>query len=214
MNRLDIDQVAALAPGTAVLDKGRARVHEILTAAVDILAYEGYSAFTMRAIAARCGITLRNLQYYFKTKADLFRAVVELRLAEDLASARAVIERADLSAEERFLAFVDLSIEENTSALVRGFQFELWARANRDPFAASCRDRMTKAYCEFIYQLIRPLSRGDSPAALREKAAILLATLQGVALVVGRDTDVGVQATRIRRRLRTEALQFAKDRKT
>ncbi len=206
--KIDVSTITALAPGTAIHGKGKRRVHEILNAATNALAFEGYSNFTMRSIALKAGISLKNLQYYFPTKDSLFQAVVEQRLEEDLESARRVVQRRDLSPQERFLRFVDLSLEENTTPFIRGFQFELWALASRDPFAASCRDRMTSAYCEFIYELIRQLAPQHSPAELRKKSALLLAMLQGVALTTGEGIALKFKVGSIKRSLRNEALKF------
>jgi AcrR family transcriptional regulator len=87
-SKVDVSEIAALAPGTAVHSKGRKRVQEIITTATPVLAFEGYSAFTMRNIAAKLGISLRNLQYYFQTKSDLFQAVVEQMIRSELDSGR------------------------------------------------------------------------------------------------------------------------------
>ena len=37
----------------------------------------GYGGFTMRRIAARAGITIGNLNYYYRTKEDLLQDLLE-----------------------------------------------------------------------------------------------------------------------------------------
>ena len=69
---LNVSTIAAFAPGTAVHAKGKQRVNDIVHTATRVLAFEGYSNFTMRGIAAKAGIALKNLQYYFPTKDSLF----------------------------------------------------------------------------------------------------------------------------------------------
>lgn len=208
MNRKKPSKIAALTPGTAVHEKGKQRVQEILKIATEVLAFEGYSEFTMRKIASRCGITLHNLQYYFKTKSQLFTAVVEQMQQAELDSGRMVVERADMSPEERFRAFVDYSIRDNQQPLIRGFQFELWARATRDPFAAKCRDRMTQVYCDFILKLVQPLAPNRPLQEQRKKAAMILALLQGFPLIVGEDVDIRFPVGNLEKRLSEELLQF------
>lgn len=205
---MNTPQIRDLAPGTAVHGKGKKKVEEILKVATDILAYEGYSNFTMRRIANRAGITLRNVQYYFNTKENLFQAVIEQRLKRDIETATKFIENDKLSAEERFMAFVDLSLEENTTPFIRNLQFELWALANHDSFAARCRDHMTTVYSNFIYELIKPLTQGQSEKTQREKAVILLSMLQGFPLVEGSDINIEFAIGNLRKLFREEALIF------
>lgn len=202
--------IAALTPGTAVHAKGKQRVLEILRIATEVLAFEGYSAFTMRRIAARCGITLHNLQYYFKTKDQLFTAVVEQMQKAELESGRLAVGRPDLSAEDRFKAFIDYSIRDNQEPLIRGFQFELWALATRDPFAARCRDRMTKVYCDFILKLVKPLAPDLPLQEQRKKAAMILALLQGFPLIVGEGVDIQFPTGNLEKRLSEELLDFVR----
>lgn len=204
--KLDVSAIAVLAPGTAVHAKGRQRVREIIATATAVLAFEGYSAFTMRNVATKLGISLRNLQYYFQTKSDLFRAVVEQMLNSELQSGRVATERADLSPIERFREFIDYSLRDNQDPLIRGFQFELWALATRDPFAAKCRDLMTKTYCDFILKLVQPLTPDLTPAQQRKKAAMILALLQGAPLIVGRGVHASFAAGDLQRSLRDELL--------
>ncbi|HEY8350947.1 MAG TPA: TetR/AcrR family transcriptional regulator [Sphingomonadales bacterium] len=199
-----------LAPGTAVHEKGKRRVQEILQVATEVLAYEGYSNFTMRGIADRLGIKLRNVQYYFKTKENLFQAVIDQRLKRDIETAQQVVNREGLTDEERFLAFVDLSLEENTTPFFRGLQFELWALANHDAFAAQCRDRMTMAYSNFIYELIKPLTAGQSDKVRKEKSVILLAMLQGFPLIEGSDVNIEFNLGNVRELFRDQAIRFVK----
>ena len=208
--KVDVSEIAALAPGTAVHSKGRKRVQEIITTATRVLAFEGYSAFTMRNIAAKMGISLRNLQYYFQTKSDLFQAVVEQMLRSELASGRMAVDHARLSPMDRFKKFIDYSIRDNQDPLIRGFQFELWALATRDRFAAKCRDRMTGMYCEFILKLVQPLTPDLPLAQQRQKAAVILALLQGVPLILGKGVNINFSTGNLQGRLREEILQIVR----
>ncbi|MCC6945718.1 MAG: TetR/AcrR family transcriptional regulator [Thermomicrobiales bacterium] len=202
----DVSAIAALAPGTAVHAKGKQRVRDIIFVATSVLAFDGYSAFTMRTVAARLGVSLRNVQYYFPTKNDLFRAVVEEMLRKEIRTALRVVQRAELSDVERFKEFVDYSLRDNQDTLVRGFQFELWALATRDQFAARCRDRMTKAYCQFILRLVKPLTPRLTVPEQRKKAAMILALLQGLPLILGKGVRLDFPLGDLQHTLRDEVL--------
>jgi AcrR family transcriptional regulator len=205
-SELDVSDIAALSPGTAIHAKGKQRVQEILRVATEVLAFEGYSSFTMRYIAGRLEMSLANLQYYFQTKESLFQAVIERMLNQELATARDAVERPGLSHEERFRMFLEYSIKDNETPLIRGFQFELWALATRDPFAAECRDKMTSAYCDFIFKLVAPLTPELSEAEQRTKAALILALLQGLPLIIGDGVNIGSQLVDLEREIFDEAM--------
>lgn len=56
--------------------KGERRRDEILAAARGLLVVDGYDHFILREVAARVGVTLGNLQYYYATRDDLLEAVI------------------------------------------------------------------------------------------------------------------------------------------
>ena len=51
-------------PGTATQQKGLSRLLSILDAARDVFQEEGYSALTMRKVAARANISIGDVQMY------------------------------------------------------------------------------------------------------------------------------------------------------
>jgi len=52
------------------------RKEKILQTAIEIIADEGYSSLTMRALARASGLKLGALQYHFRTWEDMVRALV------------------------------------------------------------------------------------------------------------------------------------------
>lgn len=87
--------------GTAVIEKGRQSVDEILDAATALLAEEGYAELSTRKVAARAGMRPGNLQYYFPAKRDMVRALLDRYLARSLERLAGRIEREELSPEGR-----------------------------------------------------------------------------------------------------------------
>ena len=206
----DVSEISALSPGTAIHSKGKQRVQEILNVATEVLAFDGYSAFTMRYIASKLNISLRNLQYYFQTKNSLFQAVVERMINLELKSAQTAIGQSGLTPEERFNSFINYSIRDNETPLIRGFQFELWAMATRHEFAELCRDKTTSAYCDFIFTLVEPLTPNLSTKERKEKSAIILAMLQGIPLIHGKGVNKDLKMKDIEKRVKKEALAILK----
>ncbi|MFT5133515.1 MAG: AcrR family transcriptional regulator [Gammaproteobacteria bacterium] len=205
-SKLKVADITTLVPSTAVYSKGKKRVQEILEVATEVLAFEGYSAFTMRNIASKSGMTHRNLQYYFKTKSSLFQAVVERMIDLELKSAHAALDQPKLSPEEKFSVFIDCSIRDNEVPLIRGFHFELWAMATRDDFAAECRDKTTIVYCDFISTLIEPLTPGLNDYDRHSKAAIILSMLQGLPLIRSAYRSKKLKVKKIEEKIKQEAI--------
>ncbi|NUR90244.1 MAG: TetR family transcriptional regulator [Nonomuraea sp.] len=59
--------------------KGEAKRAEILTAALEIFATEGYRGTSLRKVAAQCGLSLPGIMHYFASKEDLLTQVLRMR---------------------------------------------------------------------------------------------------------------------------------------
>lgn len=60
-------------------EKGEAKRAEILQAALEIFAAEGYRGTSLRKVAAKCNLSLPGLMHYFDSKEDLLTRVLEAR---------------------------------------------------------------------------------------------------------------------------------------
>ncbi|KAB2374167.1 TetR/AcrR family transcriptional regulator [Actinomadura montaniterrae] len=60
-------------------EKGQAKRKEILLAALEVFAAEGYRGTSLRKVADRCGLSLPGLMHYFESKEDLLTQVVRMR---------------------------------------------------------------------------------------------------------------------------------------
>ncbi|OAH09481.1 TetR/AcrR family transcriptional regulator [Streptomyces jeddahensis] len=67
-------------------EKGEAKRKEILHAALEIFAAEGYRGTSLRKVAAKCNLSLPGLMHYFDSKEDLLTQV--LRMRDETARAR------------------------------------------------------------------------------------------------------------------------------
>ena len=74
--------------------KGLQQREEILAVARKRLVEEGYNHFVLREIAAQCGMTIGNLQYYFRTRELLLEAVTRAALFDDLKTLDAISQSA------------------------------------------------------------------------------------------------------------------------
>lgn len=70
--------------------KGDQRRAEILAVARRLLVEDGYDRFVLREIAARVGVMLGNLQYYYATRDDLLEALIRAEFAANQTEVAAI----------------------------------------------------------------------------------------------------------------------------
>src|SRR6201992_2048215 len=93
----------------------------IVLAARELLMTEGYAQFSMRNVAARAGLHLANVQYYYKTREDLVEALVAdtgERYRSSYAELRA---KGPTEREARFEAIVEFTLKEIATSETRRY---------------------------------------------------------------------------------------------
>ena len=167
--------------------KGARTRTAILDAAEQIMSEGGYAAVTSRSVASRVGVNAGLIHYYFPTIDDLFVALIDRgadvntqRLARALASSKPLEALWKLNSDRRGVSVLD----------------ELMAATHHRP---ALREQVT-AQAERL--------RGVELAALAEllpqygidverfPPALVAATLQGVALLLARQGNLGVSTGR------------------
>lgn len=76
------------------------RPEEITAAALQAFAEKGYAATRVDDVAKRAGVSKGLLYLYFKTKEDLFKAVIRSFVVPRIDALRAIIDSSELSSEE------------------------------------------------------------------------------------------------------------------
>lgn len=105
----------------------------IIENALDILKTGGDNALTMRQVATKSGISLSNVQYYYKTKNELLKAMVDNYFSEcSLFFAKHVSNDNQTSKQkiEQLIRF-GLDEEENLIEMCHMFR-EFWAISSRN----------------------------------------------------------------------------------
>lgn len=157
---------------------------ERLVAAADRLIHmRGYERSSIADIAAEAGVPAGNVYYYFKTKDDIARAVVEARMAK----AARWLEQLDKSEDplDPLLDFIDL-YEEHRKELSRSGSpvASLCLEANHigGSLADSARDGLG-LYLSWLETRFRKLGQSDKQA--HNSAAHVLGALEGATLLAG-----------------------------
>ena len=96
-------------PKTIKTAKGEQTREAILNSALDLLAENGYERTTMRAIAARAGVSLGNAYHYFGSKEHLIQAFYQRTHEEHLAAVTPVLAKGQ-SLKSRLLKVMRLKI--------------------------------------------------------------------------------------------------------
>lgn len=169
-------------------EKGYERARDILEAARTIFATEGYAGLSMRTLAGRVGINLSTLQHYYRSKEGLLEAMLSytLTLYQTGVDTR-LAALAGRSRLEQFEAVMDYFLEDIRDPVSNGLLFELWALANRDPFASKILENMQLRSRKLVRNLIRGLTPEISAARCELRAALIIAQIQGLTLYLARN---------------------------
>ncbi len=177
---------AAAIPGKRY-EAGKLRVAAILEAAKHILVDGGYSQLTLRRVSLKAGIPLRHLQYYFRTKNALLKALCENICADYIARCNALASREHASPRERFRACVDFLIDDNRDPFSNTLFFELWALACHDEYANRQLDQLYRHYRAYIGGLIVRMRPKASAHVVESRALQIVALIEGLTLFIGRN---------------------------
>ena len=128
--------LAAPAKRPGIYARGSDTVDQILAAALRVLIDEGSSAFTLRRVAAECGMKVGNLSYHFPKK----ELLIQLLLDELLISYEGLLDRTvrqpGMSSEDRLVTTIVICLDDILTKRTTHLFTELWALANHDPFVA------------------------------------------------------------------------------
>ena len=142
----ELQRITGLRRGTAIHDKGQERVNEILEAAANLYALEGYAKFSVRQVAALVGIGIRNVQYYFPTKRVLLLATIQYGFRVFDEEVDDFMQNSGHSPRDRYLAFVDYLLESIRQPRVRGFLLQTWSVAAGNKEVASIMEKAYESY--------------------------------------------------------------------
>lgn len=161
------DLVSIARPGT--YSRGTETVDAILKAALGVLIDEGAAAFTIRRIAAACGMKVGNVSYHFPRKEMLVQVLLDELLAsyEKLLETR--VRKPDLSTEERLRLLIVMCLEDIAGKRTTRLFTELWALANHDDFIA---DRV-RGFYQRVHDFIGEYVVALNPALTAEEVRIV-----------------------------------------
>ncbi|KUR75141.1 TetR/AcrR family transcriptional regulator [Novosphingobium sp. FSW06-99] len=164
-------------PGTYL--RGTATVDAILKAALRVLINEGAGAFTIRRIAAECGMKVGNVSYHFPRKELLIQVLLDDLLESYDKMLESRVRQPELNAEQRLRLLIVLCLEDISGIRTTRLFTELWALANHNAFVA---DRVRVFYQkvhDFIGEYVAELNPALAPDEVRTVALFISAAMEG-----------------------------------
>ncbi len=182
----------------------------IVLTARELLMTEGYAQFSMRNVAARAGLHLANVQYYYKTREDLVKALLDdtgerYRNSYEELRAKAPTDRA-----ARFKAVVEFNLKDIATAETRRYFIQLWALLTE--IDGRVGHLMNDLYAIDIQQLsdcIAELVPDTDAAEVRRRASVLAAMIEGMVVVRGAHSRNPAELKKLMARARGMAMQIA-----
>jgi len=194
----------------AVRRAGNDTAVRIVLAARELLMNEGYAQFSMRTVATRAGLHLANVQYYYRTREDLVRALLEDTGARYRASYDELLSQAPADRLARFKAIIEFNLKDIATSATRRYFIQLWALLTEIDGRAG--HLMNDLYAIDIQQLsecIAELVPNTEPAEVRRRASVLAAMIEGLVVVRGAHSRNPAELKRLMSRAHAVAMQIA-----
>lgn len=167
--------------------RGRAGHEQILRAALHLLVEHGYRSMSMRRVAAACDMKLGNLTYYFATKEDLVRELLDAIISSYVLEFDAIVHEVGKSPEDRLIEVCVLIMEDIcTKKTTRVFP-ELWALSNHDPFVL---DRVQELYARAraaLNEIIAEINPALPDDERQMVALFISASMEGLTVFAGHE---------------------------
>jgi len=160
--------------------RGEATRNRILDTARRVLEEEGLERFILREIAKRSEMGLGNLQYYFPTRDDLLAAVIRAEFERNLARIRS-LDEATMDLARHLERFSQLLIREYTGPGGKTWAVLSLLRLHNARFRRLSEEIYHEHY-DTLVDAMRAFGVAESTDALREKARLITAVLDGAAL--------------------------------
>jgi AcrR family transcriptional regulator len=160
--------------------KREAKINEIIAAAANVLASEGYGNFTLARIAKEVGILTSGLQHYFPTHEDLLSSTINALFSAYYDRWSEMSQPSDKPAIERLCEIFEDVFEEACDPRVCRFSFEMFALAEH---SAITHDLLSRSYAEYRQIYVNLVREIDPLASGREclaRATLIAAQLEGL----------------------------------
>lgn len=178
--------------------RGAERLEALSAAAAALFWEKGFASTSLADIAANAGVPLGNVYYYFRSKADLARAVADVFVSETEAML-AGIEKEEADPRRRLGALVARLSRSLKSRVANGCPIALCVRDFRHEVPGAS-ERAAEAFTLLIAFMARELGRtGMQPSRALSLSRAALAEWQGGMMLAHALKDASVLSESFRR---------------
>lgn len=148
---------------------------------------EGYHNFSLRKVAAAAGIKLGNLQYYFPTKDDLVKAMLDQVIQvylDDFAELRA---GAGDDPKEQFKTVLRHVTYDLNTKMTTVFFPEMWSLSNHEDHVTEYLDDMYGQYRHILEEIISLINPSLSADQVQRIAIFISSSMEGHTMFIGHE---------------------------
>lgn len=179
-----VSQSASEAGQGGLRAQGLRTRNAIVEVAKAVLLEGGSLEFSLREVAARAGISISNLQYYFPTRMAVLRAVVEPVIESYLSELRSAVNN-NLPPQQRIVALAEQSVREIKNPESSALWWHFVSFAVIDEECSRLLDDWYETLTREVAQLIRAAYPDYSAADCLHRATILIAITDGLTYQLG-----------------------------
>lgn len=154
----------------------------VLDALVSLVAEKGTEGLSVRAVAARAGVSIGTVQYHFPTKVDMLLGAMNLISGASQATVDAVVNIEN--PVERLHRIIDFLVPEDASDRVSRVWLAFASHAAYDESLRAKHEDMWERMRAGILRTLIAANPKLSPSEMKEKAAEFLALVDGLTLTI------------------------------
>ncbi|MBO9697540.1 MAG: TetR/AcrR family transcriptional regulator [Sphingopyxis sp.] len=165
--------------------RGQEGFELILKTAVSVLVEHGYKDMTLRRIAKECGMKAGNISYYFKSKDDLVRALLQAISGSYETAISEATAGAGGDPESKLTQLISFILQDGTTRQTSYLFPELWSLANHDTFAKQCVDELYLSEHQRFDEIIGELNPALSADDRSVLSTFILSSIEGIGVFAG-----------------------------
>ncbi|MEH6709889.1 MAG: TetR/AcrR family transcriptional regulator [Paraglaciecola polaris] len=171
--------------GTGESRRGKETILLILNSAKTILIEQGYSKLSMRKVAVGAEISVGNLQYYYPSKNDLLKDLLDHSIDEFMNEFERLRVGVNNDPELHLRSIINFIVLDLGNPTTTTFYPELWALANHDEYADKLMDQIYARVRLPLEDCITRINPKLSVEQVKKVALFISASMEGMTMFVG-----------------------------
>lgn len=165
--------------------KGEDQILNIMTAAKNVFIEHGRHGFSMRKIANEAGMAVGNLGYYYKSKDDILRDLLDHTISEYETTFDGIFNSQITDDKAKLKNIIYHIIEDLGRRETTRFFPELWSLANHDEYAANGMHLLYQRARRHMRILVSRINPALSFDQCRIVSLFISASLEGHTMFIG-----------------------------